>query len=149
MNTHPAEVAEIIAEMDTDGSGSINFTTFVNMMQNGRYVDREQELVDAFKIFDRNHDGHISATELQYIMSTLGEKLSDEDLVDMVREADTDGGRSNQLFEILKGYARGSMSRAPLPVMVWAGGSCTAPCPSGTLHIVGHTPIFCRMLQAG
>ena len=90
----PAEVTEIIAEMDTDGSGSIGFTEFVKMMELDEVhkgSHREQELLEAFGMFDQNSDGFISAGELQHIMNTLGEKISDEDLTDMIREADSTG----------------------------------------------------------
>lgn len=36
-------------------------------------------------------NGRISATELRHIMTNLGEKLTDEEVDEMVREADIDG----------------------------------------------------------
>lgn len=91
-NPTPAEVTEIIAEMNTDGSGSIGFTEFVKMMEhNVKGSNHEQELLEAFGMFDKNSDGFISAGELQHIMNTLGEKISEKDLSDMIREADSTG----------------------------------------------------------
>lgn len=45
----------------------------------------------AFYIFDKNGDGKISAEELRNVMLNLGEKLTDEELDEMIREADIDG----------------------------------------------------------
>ncbi|CAN0841921.1 Probable calcium-binding protein CML25 [Linum grandiflorum] len=49
----------------------------------------ELELV--FKKFDVNGDGKISASELGSIMSSLGQKASEEELQKMITEFDADG----------------------------------------------------------
>ena len=43
------------------------------------------------QVFDKDGDGTISATELRYVMANLGEKMTDEEIDEMLREADTDG----------------------------------------------------------
>ena len=53
--------------------------------------DGEAELKEAFRVFDRDGNGMISAAELKYVMTNLGEKLSNEEAEEMVREADLDG----------------------------------------------------------
>ena len=52
-------------------------------------TDSEAEIAEAFKVFDRNGDGKISATELRHVLTSIGEKLSDADVDQMIREADT------------------------------------------------------------
>lgn len=44
-----------------------------------------------FRVFDKNNDGLISSTELRHVMTNLGERLSDEEVDDMIKEADSDG----------------------------------------------------------
>jgi calmodulin len=34
-------------------------------------TDSEEEIREAFKVFDKNNDGHISAAELKHVMSEL------------------------------------------------------------------------------
>lgn len=53
--------------------------------------DSEEELREAFKVFDRDGNGSISAAELRHVMTNLGEKLTDEEVDEMIREADLDG----------------------------------------------------------
>lgn len=53
--------------------------------------DQESSIRAAFKIFDRDGNGSIDAKELKYAMQNLGEKLTDKELQDMMREADVDG----------------------------------------------------------
>ena len=47
-------------------------------------------LVLSFRIFDKDDDGFISVDELRHIMQSLGEKLTDNELDEMVAEADSD-----------------------------------------------------------
>lgn len=42
-------------------------------------------------MFDKNNDGLISSSELRRVMMNLGEKLSEEEVDDMIKEADMDG----------------------------------------------------------
>lgn len=51
----------------------------------------EEELKEAFKVFDKDQNGYISASELRNVMMNLGEKLTDEEVDQMIREADLDG----------------------------------------------------------
>ena len=39
----------------------------------------------------QDHDGYITPTELRHVMLNLGEKLTDEEVDEMIREADMDG----------------------------------------------------------
>lgn len=86
-----AELRDLVNEIDINGDGEIDFGEFVSLM--ARQVsdhDAEEELREAFKIFDRNEDGFISPSELRLVMTNLGEKLTDEEIDDMIREADFD-----------------------------------------------------------
>ena len=42
-------------------------------------------------IFSQDGNGFISAAELRHVMTNLGEKLTDEEVDEMIREADVDG----------------------------------------------------------
>lgn len=43
------------------------------------------------RVFDKNNDGLISSNELRHVMTSLGERLSEEEVDDMIKEADLDG----------------------------------------------------------
>ena len=49
------------------------------------------ELKGAFKVFDVDGDGFISAAELRQVMASQGENLTDEEVAEMIRGADVDG----------------------------------------------------------
>ncbi|XP_035693466.1 calmodulin-like protein 1 [Branchiostoma floridae] len=86
------ELQDMINEVDTDGDGTIDFTEFLTMMtQKMKDMHKEDELRDSFKVFDKDGNGVISAEELRQVMTNLGEKLTDEEVDEMIREADLDG----------------------------------------------------------
>lgn len=47
--------------------------------------------VDFNQVFDRDNNGFISAAELRHVMTSIGEKLTDDEVDEMIREADQDG----------------------------------------------------------
>ncbi|OCF31693.1 calmodulin [Kwoniella heveanensis CBS 569] len=91
-NPTQAELEDMINEVDADGNNSIDFAEFMTLMARKMHdTDSEDEIREAFKVFDKNNDGHISAAELKHVMTNLGEKLSDAEISEMIREADKDG----------------------------------------------------------
>ncbi|XP_053214781.1 calmodulin-A-like [Panonychus citri] len=87
-----AELKNMVTLVDQDGNGTIEFNEFLHMMSRKmKETDKEEELREAFRVFDRNGDGFINAAELRHVMTNLGEKLTDEEVEDMIKEADLDG----------------------------------------------------------
>jgi calmodulin len=112
----------MINEVDADGNGTIDFPEFLTMMaRKMKDTDSAEEIKEAFKVFDKDGNGFISAAELRHIMTNLGEKLTDEEVDEMIREADVDGdGQINydEFVDMMVGGVRGG-------VRVWAGrGGC-------------------------
>jgi len=50
-----------------------------------------EELKDAFQVFDKQGTGMISVHDLKLSLTTLGERLADEELDELIREVDQDG----------------------------------------------------------
>jgi len=46
---------------------------------------------EAFRVFDRDGNGYVTEKELRLIMMNLGEKLTDEEIDEMIQCADVDG----------------------------------------------------------
>ena len=42
-------------------------------------------------MFDKDGDGYIDAMELRHLLTNLGEKLTEEEVDEMIREVDVDG----------------------------------------------------------
>ncbi len=74
------------------GNGEIDFEEFLTMMaKKMREADSEEEVREAFRVFDKDGDGFLTLKELRQVMSNLGENMTDEELEEMIREADLDG----------------------------------------------------------
>ncbi|CAF4628154.1 unnamed protein product, partial [Rotaria magnacalcarata] len=73
-------------------NGTIDFPEFLTLMaRKMKDTDSEEEILEAFRVFDKDGNGYISADELRNVMTSLGEKLTDEEVNQMIREADIDG----------------------------------------------------------
>ena len=80
-----------------------DFPEFLTMMaRKMKDTDSEEELKEAFRVFDKDGNGFISAAELRHIMTNLGEKLTDEEVDEMIREADIDGDGQINYEEFVK-----------------------------------------------
>ena len=98
-----AELHDMINEVDADGSGTIDFAEFLSLMSKKmKDADSEEELMEAFKVFDKDGNGFISAAELRHVMTNLGEKLTEEEVDEMIKEADFDGDGQVNYDEFVK-----------------------------------------------
>ncbi|XP_062620982.1 calcium-binding protein LPS1-alpha-like [Saccostrea cucullata] len=79
------ELMDMIAEVDVDGNGDVEFDEFLQMMaKQMQCTDSPDELIEAFQVFDENKTGYISVAEFRSVMTTLGERLTDEDVDEMI-----------------------------------------------------------------
>ncbi|KAI8439355.1 hypothetical protein MSG28_013176, partial [Choristoneura fumiferana] len=90
-----AELKTLIDENDPENSGKINFDGFCNIASH--FLEEEdaeamqQELKEAFRLYDREGNGYITTSTLKEILAALDDKLSGSDLDGIIAEIDTDG----------------------------------------------------------
>mmetsp|Transcript_12836 Transcript_12836/g.39506 ORF Transcript_12836/g.39506 Transcript_12836/m.39506 type:complete len:152 (+) Transcript_12836:179-634(+) len=109
LDQSPSEQAlkQMISEVDADGNGSIDFAEFLTLMaRKMKHSDGQDEIREAFKVFDKDGSGKISANELWAVLTKLGEKLTEEEANEMIKEADLngDGEIDYQEFVKMMGY---------------------------------------------
>merc|ERR1719218_455052 len=82
----------MITDIDADGSGQIEFPEFLEMMT-GKMgeKDTKEEILKVFKLFDDDATGKISFKNLKRVAKELGENMTEEELQDMIDQADRDG----------------------------------------------------------
>ncbi|XP_058049212.1 uncharacterized protein LOC131203238 isoform X2 [Ahaetulla prasina] len=86
------EIKKMIADAGKDGSITINFEDFLAMMTTKmNEKDSKEEILKAFRLFDDDGTGKISFKNLKRVSKELGENLTDEELQEMIDEADRDG----------------------------------------------------------
>ncbi|KAF8032402.1 hypothetical protein BT93_D1347 [Corymbia citriodora subsp. variegata] len=83
------EARGMVEEMDRDGDGRVDLDEFLVAVSSGG----DDDLREAFSIFDANRDGLISAKELQRVLAGVGceADCSIEDCRRMIRGVDRDG----------------------------------------------------------
>src|SRR5579871_2503900 len=86
------EIRKMIADADKNGSGVIDFPEFLDMMT-VKMAERDprEEMLKAFRLFDDDETGKISFKNLKRVAKELGENMTDEEIQEMVDEADRDG----------------------------------------------------------
>ena len=85
------EIKEIIQKLDLENKKEINYEEFLTIInQKDKDVDEEEEVLKAFKVFDKEGNGLININELKDIMLNFGNNWSEEELNEMFKEADID-----------------------------------------------------------
>ena len=126
------ELQDMLNNVDLDYDGSVTFDEFLAMMSSIEQKNNHQfqkiqnnenenekiniesletmedaEIRAAFEVFDQDQDGFISKYELAQTMIKLGEDLTNQDIDEMMKEADKDGfGRVSfeQFKTMILGY---------------------------------------------
>merc|ERR1712108_113615 len=83
------EIQKMISDVDDDGSGTIGYEEFLKMMTH-KILNRDpkDEILKAFRLFDDDETGKISFKNLKRVAKELGERMTDEELQEMIDEAD-------------------------------------------------------------
>ena len=89
MEPSEVELKDMINEVDADGSGDIDFPEFLAMMARRQKRDELQaEVESTFQLFDLDKDGLIGPKELKEVMISMGEVITDEEIAQIMEEAD-------------------------------------------------------------
>jgi calcium-dependent protein kinase len=69
------EVDQMFDAVDTDQSGYIDYTEFVVAAMNEKALMSNDRLQQAFKMFDKDHSGTISPSEIKQVLTSQENKL--------------------------------------------------------------------------
>lgn len=68
---------------------TIQFAEFMDIvMKKTRAFNATTDLHDAFRVFDRDGHGFITTAELRHVVTSLGERMTDDEADELIREAD-------------------------------------------------------------
>ncbi|CAL4248585.1 unnamed protein product [Meganyctiphanes norvegica] len=102
-NHTEGELLKMINEVDKDGDETMNFPEFLFAMTTKDTVSPSgEEIREAFKEFDMDGNGFISTSEFRYVINTLGDIISDEEVNGIIQEVDINGDGKIDYEEFVK-----------------------------------------------
>ncbi|OII72491.1 calcium calmodulin dependent protein kinase [Cryptosporidium ubiquitum] len=109
----PSDLLAILNDIDSDGSGSIDYTEFIAATLDSKQYSKEHVCWAAFKVFDQDGNGKITANELLNVFSYNSEQgstgINDKALSDvknMIKEVDVNGDGEIDFQEFLGMFRR-------------------------------------------
>merc|ERR1711978_822295 len=106
LKVKPNALREIIEEIDEDGSGLLEFGEFCQLAAKFLVEEDEEalkkELKEAFRIYDKDCMGFISTDVLKEILRELDNKLTEDDINNIIEEVDEDGSGTLDFDEFME-----------------------------------------------
>lgn len=93
IDKHFAQIKKVSTFSSTTlGSGTIEFPEFIAMMENKLKITDEDDIREAFCVFDRRGKGHIDAKEFHKVMVDLDEEnLTTEEVEEIMERINSRG----------------------------------------------------------
>ena len=88
-------IFQMIADMDEDGSGQIEFAEFLHLMTaHPDVAGSKANIMKIFKLFDDDKTDTITLENLRRVADDLAETIDETELIEMIRRADDNGDMS-------------------------------------------------------
>ncbi len=85
----------MINDIESDlHSTTISFPDFLTIVaKKMNHGESSYDILDAFKVFDQDGNGFISVAEMRHVLMNIGEKVTDDEVDEMLRDGliDNDG----------------------------------------------------------
>jgi calmodulin len=89
-NPYPEEVEDMVEDLASDGS-PLKFESFLYLLRaHARSAFPEEELVDAFRVFDKDGTGRLSVDTIQKILKSLKQPFTEDQIAELLSQADVD-----------------------------------------------------------
>ncbi|ELU17547.1 hypothetical protein CAPTEDRAFT_202961 [Capitella teleta] len=102
-NPSENEINELLEKYDPEGDGMVEFGTFVELMsQVKRQGESSEDIEAAFRAFDHGSSGCVEVAELREMLTTRGEKLTEDEADEFLAFADPNGKGEVNYREVTK-----------------------------------------------
>ncbi|KAJ8966675.1 hypothetical protein NQ314_003375 [Rhamnusium bicolor] len=101
------ELNTLITKNDPDRTGQVDFDGFCEIANHFLEEDpddesTQQELKEAFRLYDKEGNGYITTGTLKEILRALDDKLTNRELDGIIAEIDTDGSGTVDFDEFME-----------------------------------------------
>merc|ERR1719235_1057235 len=110
----PEDLQQILQDLDSDKSGSIDYSEFLAAaLQQQQYV-KENVLWMAFSVFDRDGDGVVTLEELKEVLTcgNFDEPLEESEIAALLQEVDKNGDGTLDFEEFITLMNNGPLAPA-------------------------------------
>ena len=77
------------AKVDKNNTGSFNVETLEKVVTDrGKDKETLNDLIDALKVFDSDHDGKITVGDFKHAMMTMGERMGEQESDEIVGDSE-------------------------------------------------------------
>mmetsp|Transcript_10092 Transcript_10092/g.15091 ORF Transcript_10092/g.15091 Transcript_10092/m.15091 type:complete len:151 (+) Transcript_10092:40-492(+) len=94
LNPLEKEISQFKTEFDPSGSGVLSEEQLKTIyFRKKKDPDTYEELIQAFRLLDKEGEGLISTQEFRYYMVRMGEQMPEDEVDDLVKQADNASGK--------------------------------------------------------
>ncbi|KAK7417374.1 myosin II light chain [Neonectria punicea] len=87
-----------IQDLEKNVAGDFDFETFQRVLNRPggfREAGEPEEYCRGFQVFDKDMTGFIGVGQIKYILTNLGEKMTEEEVDELLKAVDTSSGQVN------------------------------------------------------
>mmetsp|Transcript_49020 Transcript_49020/g.116631 ORF Transcript_49020/g.116631 Transcript_49020/m.116631 type:complete len:509 (+) Transcript_49020:143-1669(+) len=107
----PPDMQQIMEDVDSDGSGVIDYTEFLAATLDQKAYIQEDICWVAFRVFDRNGDGKISKQEIANVLSDGDvQNAAAKDMAEIMKEIDVNGDGEIDFQEFMQMMRGGNLA---------------------------------------
>ena len=98
LNPTEAEIKKIVNEIDPHGTRRLTYEEFLPICRSQKQKKTQgtmEDFIEGLRVFDKDGNGTISSAELRHVLTSLGEKLSDEEVDSLLTGIEDSQGQVN------------------------------------------------------
>jgi len=115
-NPNEENLQQMIFTVDYDGDGMLNFEEYIHLMEQQKTPEEtEDNIVQAFRVFDCDNKGYIESADLRELLENMDWKISDDEVKDLINRTNLREDRRISLEEFALLVEADGLPPAPPP----------------------------------
>ena len=103
LNPTELEITEMQQRVDPKNQSWFTLDTLKKVVQErGKDKETLQDLIDALRVFDSDHDGKITVRDFKHAMQTMGERMGEQEIDEIIGDSELVANEYIQIEEFAK-----------------------------------------------